>query len=36
MNITLKSYETPMATSDHPEADDSGGLNGDEVPGIEC
>ena len=27
---TLKSYETPMATSDHPETIDSGLLNNDE------
>ena len=30
MGIVLKSYETPMATGDHPEIDDSGFLNSDE------
>jgi hypothetical protein len=29
LGITLKSYETPMATNDHPEIDDSGFLNHD-------
>jgi hypothetical protein len=30
MGIDLKSYETPMATNDHPELDDSGLLNHDD------
>ena len=30
IGIGLKSYETPMATGDHPEIDDSGYLNNDE------
>ena len=30
MNEKLKSYDTPMATNDHPEMDDSGLLNADE------
>jgi len=30
LNIALKQFETPMATSDHPETDDTGFLNNDE------
>ena len=30
LDSTLKGYETPMATGDHPETDDSGLLNSDE------
>ena len=30
MEIVLKSFETPMATGDHPEMDDTGFLNNDE------
>ena len=30
MEIILKSYETPMATGDHPEMDDTGFLNNDD------
>ena len=30
MGLTLKSYETPMATGDHHESDDSGYLNSDD------
>jgi hypothetical protein len=30
MGVVLKSYETPMATGDHPETDDTGFLNSDD------
>ena len=30
LGITLKSYDTPMATNDHPETDDSGFLNAED------
>ena len=30
LNVVLKQFETPMATSDHPETDDTGFLNTDE------
>ena len=30
MGVSLRIYETPMSTGDHPENDDSGYLNSDE------
>ena len=30
MGVVLKSFETPMATGDHPKMDDSGLLNNEE------